>query len=128
MKEIVFEIIIALVILTLLVTVIQVFRGNIDIINTSAQQVDDMEKVKEENLVFDKTKNTVLGSDVISVIRYYKDDNSVSITVKNGGAVNTYIGKNYDSSAFNIPYDTKFSASYKYNGEKLESIQYVSMP
>lgn len=123
MKELIFEVVIAILILSLLVVVIGVFRGNMDIVGTAAQRVDDVEKVKADSLV-PLDKNVVLGSDVVSVVRFYNGSPDVEIYVKLGGGV----AKRYDNSNISeIPYDKSFKASYTYDGKTLKSVFYEEM-
>jgi hypothetical protein len=95
-----------------------------DIIAKTAKITDSTEKVETDSIL-NLTKSTVFGSDVISVIRYYKDSTTVQIVVTVGGNTKTYSGENYDSSVFNIPYETEFDRTYTYDGTKLKKVTYI---
>lgn len=113
--------VITVVILALMITVITIFRGNMETIQSTAQKVDQNEKVKMESLL-PLSRNEVMGSDVVSVIRYYKNDESVNVRViLKSGDSKTYTAENYNSSAFSIPYESRFSALYSFTGEKLSN-------
>ena len=56
----IFEVIISVIILSLLVVVIYIFRNNMDIIGNSAEKVNDTEKIKAD-LMLPLDKNTVTG-------------------------------------------------------------------
>lgn len=113
--------VITVIVLALLVTVISVFRENMDTVQLAAQKVEQNEKVKLEAML-PLARNEVTGSDVVSVIRYYASDPSVSIRVSmKSGASKTYVAESYNSSVFPIPYEGKFTAQYSYSGEKLSS-------
>jgi len=119
--RIAYEVVITVIVLALLVTVISVFRGNMDTVQLTAQKVEQNEKVKLEAML-PLARNEVTGSDVVSVIRYYASDPSVSIRVSmKSGASKTYVAESYNSGVFPIPYEGKFTAQYSYSGEKLSS-------
>lgn len=129
MKETAHEVIVLAIFLAVIGIVFGIYKSGLITIGKTAEQTSTLNKVQEENLVFDKTKNTVKGSDVISAIRYYKNDTTVKITVTKGGVTKTYIAENYNQAAFNIPLETKFHAAYTYTTEqKLQSIEYQETP
>jgi uncharacterized membrane protein YvbJ len=123
--KVAYEVVISVVVLALLITVIAVFRGNMDTVQLTAQKVEQNEKVKLETLL-PLAHNEVTGSDVVSVIRYYKNDGSVTVRViMKSGLSKTYFSENYISSVFPIPYEGKFTALYVYSGEKLSSATFT---
>jgi len=120
MKELIFEVIIAILALSLLIVVITVFRGNMDIVGAAAKKVNDVEKVKAESLV-QLDKNIVSGSDVISVVRYYSNSPDVEIYAElKGGSLQKYDKTNVSQ----IPYDKSFKAEYTRDGEMLKKVVY----
>ncbi len=113
-SNILFEVVIMALALSLMISVIYLFRGNMDIISTSAQKANDLEKVEEQTLV-PLDKDVVNGGDVISVIRYYAGEPvPVEITVKAGASTYVYSGRNYDS-AIEAYRDSLFDAEYVYD-------------
>jgi hypothetical protein len=119
----VFEVIISVIILSLLVVVIYIFRNNMDIIGNSATKVNATDKIKAE-LMLPLDKNIVSGSEVVSVLRYYSKDSTVKIEVKLGETVKTYIGENYNPLTFSINYEDSFQSEYQYEGNNLKTIKY----
>jgi hypothetical protein len=122
----VFEVIMTVIILSLLVVVIYIFRNNMDIIGSSAKRVNDTDKIKAD-LMLPLDKGVVTGSEVISIIRYYStasDDESMSVEVNVDGIEVKYRGETYDPQSFYINYEDKFLGSYGYEGTKITSIKY----
>ncbi|HEY9061257.1 MAG TPA: hypothetical protein VIO64_12255 [Pseudobacteroides sp.] len=119
MKEVVFEVVIGVIIIGLLVVVINLFRGNLEIIGSTADKADRMDKVQAETLGVDINKSSVKGSDVVSAIRYYADKPEVSVYVDSQDCS----GK---SDLSGIDYEAVYNAEYKFEKEKksLEKIYY----
>ena len=131
MDKVVSEVIISVFICMLLIMVIGLFRGNMEIGAASAEQVSRLEKLRKDSLV-PVGKDTVSGSDVVSVIRYYAADASVRIQVTVSGIQKTYQGKTYETDRaspdyFEIPYEQPFQAEYVYQGEDLAQIRYTGL-
>ncbi len=128
-QEVVFEVIIAIVILGLLVGVIGLFRGNMDIIGTTAEQVNEMDKVKESDLaVLPKTTAiSVNGSEVIAAIRYFAKDGNVKIFVN--GYEYSGESKVYDSTKPQIGLEDTYTGSSSYDDStKITTYTYVKNP
>jgi len=123
-KEIIYEVIIAVLVLSLLLVVIALFRGNMDLVALSAKKVEDVEKVKAEDMV-PLDKNEATGADVISVIRYFCNDPAVEVMVTAGGETKSYAGETYSPDIFTIPYEAVFSCSYEYMGSKIKKVIYL---
>ncbi|HOV27452.1 MAG TPA: hypothetical protein PK566_14000 [Pseudobacteroides sp.] len=119
MKEVVFEVVIGVIIIGLLVIVINLFRGNLEIIGSTADKADKMDKVQAETLGVDINKSSVMGSDVVSAIRYYADKPEVRIFVDNVD----FTGK---TNLSNIDYEAVYIADYKFdvNNKNIEEIRY----
>ena len=129
MKELVYDLVIGLLIVGLLITVaIPAFRNNGDLIAASAKKVDEIEKIKAQPTL-SLEKGEVAGSDVISAIRYYKDELNVQIVVVIGANSKTYTAENYNSGVFNIPYEMRFTVKNTFNpGHKLVKAEYTQKP
>ena len=125
-QNIVYEVVIFVLILILLVGVIGMFRENVEIIQAAAYRVNDTDKVKNEILV-PLNKGEVLGSDVVSVIRYYSSDPGVQIQVTiMGGSSKIYRAEAYNASLFKISFESKFTASYAYDStKKVTGVVYI---
>jgi hypothetical protein len=109
--KVIAEIYLSVLIVVLLMTGIQIARDQMDIVSIAAERVNETDKIKEEILLPLK-KNQVKGADVISVIRFYKN-NSVTINVTLlGGDSKSYVAENYDNTIFEIPYTGIFQATY----------------
>lgn len=123
MKEVVFEVVIGVIIIGLLVVVINLFRGNLEIIGSTADKADRMDKVQAETLGVDINKSSVKGSDVVSAIRYYADKPEVRVYVDSEDCS----GK---SNLSGIDYEAVYNAQYKFEKEKksLEKIYYWLAP
>lgn len=126
MEEVAYDTIISAFVLILLTVVITLARGNIDIIQKTAMRTNATDKVKQELLVPLK-HGEVLGSDVISVVRYYSSDPAVSVKVSlAGGDFHTYIAEKYNGLNFKIPYEGRFDANYTYSpGGKVLNAEYT---
>jgi hypothetical protein len=101
------------------VIVINLFRGNLEIIGSTADKADKMDKVQAETLGVDINKSSVMGSDVVSAIRYYADKPEVRIFVDNVD----FTGK---TNLSNIDYEAVYIADYKFdvNNKNIEEIRY----
>lgn len=122
----VFEVIMSIIILSLLVVVIYIFRSNMDIIGNSAERVNDTDKIKAEAML-PLDKQVVTGSEVISVIRFYSTEEIseiVAIDVDNGEIEGNYRGQTYNPQNFYINYEDKYLGSYEYDGTKIITIKY----
>ncbi len=96
-----------------------------DIILAASKEADNMDKNYEEGIL-NTGKTKVMGSDVISVIRYYSNKSTVEIRViKEGGEDKVYCsGENYNSDNFYIGYEYVFNADYIYAEGKLVGVIY----
>ncbi len=114
MKEVVFEVIFGVIVLALLVVVIQLFRGNLDIIGSTAEKADKTAKVEANDLGVNKN-SMVKGSDVISAIRYYKSSHeNITVIVNNGMGTRSYVFNStfrdsYDPLTFSIQYEDNYN-------------------
>ncbi len=125
MKEVAYLLIITVIILGFIAgDIIPLFRGSMDVIEGIAQKEYESQKIKS-NVLLPLEKNTVVGSDVISVIRYYRDDSAVTIEVTIGGTKEIYVNDDYEPGQFLIPYDMKFDCVYEYNGDFLTKAIYI---
>lgn len=125
MKEVAYLLIITIIILGFIAgDIIPLFRGSMDVIEGIAQKEYEGQKIKS-NVLLPLEKNTVIGSDVISVIRYYRNDTNVTIEVTAGGTTEFYVNDDYEPGQFMILYDMKFDCYYEYNGEALTKAVYV---
>ncbi|MDP4183501.1 MAG: hypothetical protein Q8942_20730 [Bacillota bacterium] len=122
MKEVVFEVVIAVLIMALLVVVINLFRGNLDIIGSTAEKSDKLDKVQSESLGIDMSKSSVKGSDVVSAIRYYINKPEVKILVDQ----QNYSGK---TNLSDIKYEANYTAKYIFGqaSKNIEEIDYSLM-
>ncbi len=127
MEDLAQDVIITALIVVLLFGVVQLARGNIDIIQKTAMVTNKTDKIKQESLL-PLSKGAVIGSDVVSVIRFYSSDSTVSIQViEVGGATKLYQSENYDRNIFNIPYESKFNQSLFYSGNKIVQAVYTEI-
>lgn len=124
MKEVIYLLIITVIILGFISSnIIPLFRSSMDIIGSVAEKEYEGQKIKS-NVLLPLEKDTVTGGDVISVIRYYSSYDDVTVEVTAGGATEVYTNTTYDSEQFNIPYNSLFSCSYEYSGDKLTKAVY----
>lgn len=119
----VFEVIISVIVLSLLVVVIYIFRNNMDIIGNSANNANENDKIKADSML-PMDKNTITGSEVISVLRYYSSDSSVQIDVTIGEVNKSYVGEMYNPLVFSINYNDNFESAYEYEGSAIKKIKY----
>lgn len=125
MKEVAYLLIITVIILGFIAgDIIPLFRGSMDVIEGIAQKEYESQKIKS-SVLLPLEKNTVMGSNVISVIRYYRDNSGVTVEVTVGGTKKIYVSDDYDSTQFAIPYDTKFDCTYEYNDDLLVKAIYI---
>jgi len=119
MKEVVFEVVIGVIIIGLLVIVINLFRGNLEIIGSTADKADKMDKIQVETMGVDTNKSSVKGSDVVSAIRYYADKPEVKIFVDN-------VDFTAKTNLSSIDYEAVYIADYKFevNKKYIEEIRY----
>ncbi|MCX7921394.1 MAG: hypothetical protein N3B21_05140 [Clostridia bacterium] len=108
LSGIVFEIVLSVVALSLLIVVIYLFRSNMDIIGSSAEKANELQKVKSESLI-PLDKSQVKGGDVIAVIRYYADDATVNIVVNLGGGSTLVYSGNANPVVSSIPREALFT-------------------
>lgn len=123
MKELVFEIVAGIIILALLVVFIGVFRGNMDIIASTAGKTEEIEKVKAQSVSMVEDKKEVTGADVVSAIRYYMENKEVIVRVTIGDKTIIYDGSKKEIDS--IAYESKFLASYFYDQGKLKEVWYT---
>ncbi len=125
MDKVVHEVIVSVLVLSLLIMAIPLFRNNMEIISVSAAIENDTDKVTSKSLL-PLDKSEVSGSDVVSVIRYYSANPGVEILVTtNSRGTCRFTGQNYNPGSFPIPYEGVFSKSYSYEGEKLIKAVYT---
>ncbi len=129
MNKVISEIIFTVIICTLLLVSVKLYKGDMEIIYQVSTKTLEDSKIVENIVVGTLGMNTVGGCDVVSAIRYYCIYNpTVSITVNikaGGGQTHTYIGENYNASSLNIPFNSNFIASYTYNGKDIVQIFYT---
>ncbi|MTI48729.1 hypothetical protein [Sporosalibacterium faouarense] len=119
MKEVVFLIIISIIILGFLSSdIIPLFRSSMDVIGTVAEKEYEGQKIKS-NVLLPLEKDSVVGSDVIGVIRYFSDDDTVTVKIIMGEETEIYTNNSYNATDFTIPYDMIFNSSYEYDEQKL---------
>lgn len=124
-SNLVFEVVMSVIILSLLIVVIFIFRSNLDIISSSADRVNDTDKIKADLMLHtDTDKDEVTGSIVISVLRFYSSDNKVQIDITMGEVIRSYIGEDYNPLTFPINFEDKFKCSYEYEGTTIKKIKY----
>ncbi|WP_432409475.1 hypothetical protein [Wukongibacter sp. M2B1] len=121
MKEAMYEIIVTVLILILVGVGITLARTDVEIVQKLAQSSNEFEKISTDDFV-NVERNTVIGGDVISFIRYFSNNSNVTIEVTAGGSTRSYVDETYNSSQFNIPYDMEFNNQVVYNGSQLEKI------
>ncbi|MCD5410115.1 MAG: hypothetical protein LRZ93_00465 [Clostridiales bacterium] len=126
MKEVIATLIISVVTLGLLMIGINLWRGNIDIIRLSAEQTHEMEKVGEVDFI-PLQKDSLHGSEVISIIRYFSKDSNVQINVLIDGNERSFRLETYDSSAYNIPFEMKFEKEILYENNKIVEVNFSEL-
>lgn len=127
MKEMIFEVVIGVLILSLLIMVIALFRSNMDIIGYSASSTSDIQKVAIGEWV-PMLKNRCYGRDVAAVIRYYSQDDEVVVEVEADGVLKSYITETFELSEWSDPlfYEREFQQQITYDadGKQIEKIIY----
>lgn len=121
MKEVIYEVVISTLILTLILLAINLARTDIEIVQKLAQKSDEFQKISTDDFI-NIERNTVIGGDVISFIRYFSNHSNVTIEVTVAGSTKLYVDETYNSSQFDIPYEKEFNNQVVYNGSKLERI------
>lgn len=116
-----YEIIVTVLILILVGVGITLARTDVEIVQKLAQSSNEFQKISTDDFV-NVERNTVIGGDVISFIRYFSNNSNVTIEVTVGGSTRSYVDETYNSSQFNIPYDMEFNNQLVYNGSQLEKI------
>ncbi len=126
MKEVIATLIISVVILGLLMIGINLWRGNIDIIRLTAEQTHEMEKIGKVDFIA-LQKDFLIGSEVISIIRYFSKDSNVQINVIIAGNERRYTTESYDSSVYNIPFEMKFEKEILYENNKIVEVNFSEL-
>lgn len=121
MKEVIYELIISVIVLSLILVGIGLARNDVEIVQNLMERSDRLQKVSTDNLI-DVQRSQVIGGDVISFIRYYSNDPSVTVVVIWGGRTISYVTETYDFTKLDIPYEAEFNNEVVYNGSKIEKI------
>ncbi len=121
MKEVIYELIISVIVLSLILVGIGLARNDVEIVQNLMERSDRLQKVSSDNLI-DVQRSQVIGGDVISFIRYYSNDPSVTVVVTWGGRTISYVTEAYDFTKLDIPYEAEFNNEVVYNGSKIEKI------
>ncbi len=121
MKEVIYELIISVIVLSLILVGIGLARNDVEIVQNLMERSDRLQKVSTDNLI-DVQRSQVIGGDVISFIRYYSNDPSVTVVVTWGGRTISYVTETYDFTKLDIPYEAEFNNEVVYNGSKIEKI------
>ena len=121
MKEVIYELIISVIVLSLILVGIGLARNDVEIVQNLMERSDRLQKVSTDNLI-DVQRSQVIGGDVISFIRYYSNDPSVTVVVTWGGRTISYVTETYDLTKLDIPYEAEFNNEVVYNGSKIEKI------
>ncbi len=126
MKEMVFEVVTGVIILTLLISVIALFRGNMDVINQTAIKRYNIEKIQTKNLIPLKQEQCT-GADMVASIRYYSNNPSIEVIVTIGTITKTYVTETFENSHWeesNI-YEAIFNVQIEYSGSEIKRIYYT---
>lgn len=121
MKEVIYELIVSAVVLSLVLLSIGLARNDVEIVQKLMDRSDELEKTSKVDFI-DIDKNTVIGGDVISFIRYYADDSGVTVQVNAGGNTKEYVSDTYDSKEFEISYEAEFNNEVIYKSDQIERI------
>ena len=121
MKEVIYELIVSAVVLSLVLVSIGLARNDVEIVQNLMDRSDELEKTSKLDFI-DVDNDTVIGGDVISFIRYYADDSDVTVEVTVGGNSKEYISDTYDSTEFEISYEAEFDNEVIYDGNQIEKI------
>lgn len=127
MDKIIAEIIISALALSLLFISIPLYKNNQQLITNMAGKVDYCEKIKEVIAPKITDNNTVDGSQVVSVIRYYAEEGGVLIKVITDRGTNEYKSNTYDESLFKIDYNKSFFTKCVYLNNSITSITYTQL-
>jgi len=124
-KEVIYDLIISVLIMSLIVTVvIPLFDNNISITKTIASKVEDTDKLSGKIADNIPVGGIVTGADVISVIRYFENENVTIAVFLSNGMENIFLKEKYDPERFRIAYNHKFLCNYTYNEGKITSVEY----
>lgn len=121
MKGVIYEIIVSAVVLSLILLSIGLVRNDVEIVQNLIERSDELEKISKKDFI-DIEKDTVIGGDVISFIRYYANDASVTVEVSVGGSTKEYVSDTYDSKVLDISYEAEFDNEVIYNGDQIKRI------
>lgn len=116
-----YEIIVTVLILILVGVGIALARADVEIVQKLAQKSNEFQKISTDDFV-NVERNTVIGGDVISFIRYYSNNSNITIEVTAGGRTRSYVDETYNSSQFDIPYEIEFNNQVVYNDSQIEKI------
>lgn len=123
MGEIVFEVVIAVLILCLLtMVVIPMFRNDMELVEAAAAHMHVLDKV-ESQPAGPMEAAQVTGAEVVSAIRYYSI-REVTIEVSTLHGSYTYWQETYDVARLSIPYEARFQCTYVYEGKKIRTVRY----
>ena len=106
-KEIIYDCILAVLILSLIAAVlIPAYRESIDMIALSTNVSNGMAKVQEHNMLI-TGRNEVTGSDVVAAVRYYSKSTDTEIVVTDKyGRSKSYINESYNPDEYVINYES----------------------
>ncbi len=122
MQEGIVEAIITVLILIFLTVVgVPMIKNNSELVTETLDYTDDLSSITKESLL-DLDRNTIKGGDVISFIRFYKDNSSVEVIVNIGADSHTYINENYDKDVFEINYEDSFTNIVEYENGQVKRI------
>ncbi len=126
MKEIVFEVVTGVIILTLCISVISLFRSDMDIINQTATKQYDIEKIQSTDII-PLRKEQSSGADMVAVIRYYSDNPNIEVVVTIGTKSKTYVTETFAFSQWGEPniYEATFDVQIEYTGSEIKKIYYT---
>lgn len=112
-----------LILFFLCLLVIPAFRDNADLISAAAQRIDDIEKVKADSMIGIE-RGEVLGSDVISAIRYYGNSQDVRVVVKNQEGMLIY-SSDSNNDIPDVSYEDRFDTQHVYDGNSLKEAVFI---
>ncbi len=121
MKEVIYELIVSAVVLSLVLLSIGLVRKDVEIVKNLMSRSDELEKISKIDFL-NIDKDLVIGGDVISFIRYYSNDSDVTVEVNVGGSIKKYITDTYDSKDFKISYDSQFENQIIYENAQIKKI------
>jgi len=127
-KEIIYDLIISVLIMSLIITVvIPIFDNNISITQTIASKAEDTDKLSGSIADNIPAGGIVTGADIISVIRYFEKENVTITVLLNNGTEKKYLMEKYNPEEFRIPYDHNFLCNYTYGEGKITSVEYTEI-